>query len=241
MTGIPHSDTLPSIGDLARYLDKELEPQRRAALEHSLQRNPDLAAAFHELEAGDAAMRAWASDLHDPPLPAAPDFGRLRHARRNRLIAAAVVLLIGTGLLAASPAGAALIQGLRAAAAWVTGSETDFAPLSIPAVGEPVRVSAPLQGTRFSVEVREPWPGGKLRLQPGSTGEVSAWAPPGGAVELLFLEARLVVNGQADPGSEVIVSVPPLVEVVEVTISNSDRRTVRMGVDQVTVVELAGN
>ena len=231
MNTTSYGDPARTPGDLARYLDGELTQHERVGVERTLVTDAECAAALEELEAGARVVHAWASGLPEAPLPPPPSFRVPRQAPRSyrasyRAFAACLALVVGGGVLTFTPVGASLLSGLRAAMSWVTGDSGEPSTESPVAAGDGVQVSAPFLGARFSIEFRDVWPGGRLHLQPGPDGIVTARAPSGGDVELLFRQDRLVVSGRADPGEDLVVRVPA--GVVSVDVGLPESRTLRV-------------
>lgn len=188
-------------GNLARYLDGELPPDERDRLSRALASDPALAASLGRMQEASAAVAALFSEERHLTLPPAPDFRAPSRRRRQRLAAAAVVTLLAAGIVGASPAGASLVQGLRAVAAWITGNQETaptagrdgaFAPGS-------VTVTAPASGATFRVRLDEALPPGRLVVEGHDTDErIRAQAGP--AVELVFSRGELVVRADGVGG-----------------------------------------
>lgn len=99
------NEATPPIGedDLHGYIDRQLAPERRPAVERHLAENPEAAQRVAAYQAQRDALRAAFAARAAEPLPPQLSFDRII-ARRNRrprsiwLVAASVVLALGVGV-----------------------------------------------------------------------------------------------------------------------------------------------
>ena len=203
---------------LVRYLDGQASVAERAAVD-ALSPHDTAGERLSELREASAAFRAVVRDIKVPPTPPLA-----RPARGFELKAAAVTLLLFTGVATAMPpARAAVVRGVQVAAAWVAGAPTVEAEDLEPQSGR-ASVGFAVAGPEFVVEIDHAQMGGTLTVRRGDGANLLAEARD---AELLVLPGRLRIRNAGASRADVTITLPPAVERLDVRVGG-ERHILRL-------------